>query len=616
VRRISPIPVVAVGTIALLALIVPVLGLSDPARMDVAHRLTGPSWTHWLGQDDLGRDILSRLLWGARSSLTVAVLSASLSCVLGTALGVLGGFLRGVVDLLTIRAMDVVLCFPPLLLALLVVTLLGPGASTLIPVLALVYLPGFTRVAYAGVLSVRDQEYVQAQLALGVAPLRIMVRTVLPNVGGPVLVQFSLALASAVVLESGLSFLGLGVVPPAASWGLMIASARSTMAQTPLPLLWPCLALSLTVLSLNALCDAVRGAMDPHGVPPRRRRRWMPALTPGLLRAPGAALAVGELSVAIETSAGEVRPVRRASWSVAPGETLAIVGESGSGKSLTGLAVLGLLPPVARAVEGTAELGDQDLLRLDEAALRRLRGNEIAMVFQDPMSSLNPVHRIGTQIAEGIRAHRSVSARAAWRQAVALLAKVGIPDPERRAGSFPHELSGGMRQRAMIAMAIANRPRLLIADEPTTALDVTIQAQVLELLAGLKAETGMGLVFITHSLPVVAEIADRVVVMYAGEVVEHGPVADIFARPLHPYTAALLRCAPSEDGSLPDAIPGTVPLPHDLPPGCAFAPRCGERRPACEAARPDLETTAPGRETRCIRWRELVASPTTQRAEA
>jgi peptide/nickel transport system permease protein len=283
--------------------------------MDVAHRLTGPSWMHWLGQDDLGRDSLSRLLWGARSSLSVAVLSASLSCVVGTSLGVLGGFLRGVVDLLTIRAMDVVLCFPPLLLALLVVTLLGPGASTLIPVLALVYLPGFTRVAYAGVLTVRDQEYVQAQRALGVSAPRIMLRTVLPNILGPVLVQFSLALASAVVLESGLSFLGLGVVPPAASWGLMIAAARSTMAQTPLPLLWPCLALTLTVLSLNALCDAVRAAMDPHGVPPRRGIWRLPALVPGLAPglARGAALAVENLSVAIDT----IQPVRGASWSVA-----------------------------------------------------------------------------------------------------------------------------------------------------------------------------------------------------------------------------------------------------------------------------------------------------------
>ncbi|MBW6398247.1 dipeptide/oligopeptide/nickel ABC transporter permease/ATP-binding protein [Roseomonas sp. HJA6] len=615
-RRINPIPLAAVGIIALLALLVPYLGLPDPVRIDVPNRLAGPSWQHLLGQDEVGRDILSRLLWGARSSLTVALLSATIACVIGTALGVMGGFLGGVVDLLTIRAADIVLCFPPLLLALLVVTLLGPGAATLIPVLALVYLPGFVRVAYAGVLSVRHQEYVEAQRALGVGKLRIMLRTVLPNIGGPVLVQFSLAMASAVVLESGLSFLGLGVVPPSPSWGLMIGAARSTMAQTPLPLLWPCLALTLTVLSMNALCDAVRAAVDPHGVPPRQRRWLLPALLPGLPFRAGASLAVRDLTVAIDTPAGAVRPVRSVSWSVAPGETLAIVGESGSGKSLTGLAVLGLLPLVARPEEGAVLFGERELLRMDEAALRRLRGAELAMIFQDPMSSLNPVHRIGTQIVEAIRAHRPLSRRSAWQEAVALLARVGIPDAARRARSFPHELSGGMRQRAMIAMAIANRPTLLIADEPTTALDVTIQAQVLELLAELKAENGMGLVFITHALPVVAEIADRVVVMYAGEVVEHGPVAEIFTRPLHPYTAALLRSAPPEDGSLPQAIPGTVPLPQHLPAGCAFAPRCVSRRDACEAAPPPLEQAAPGHDTRCIRWREWQRLPVTQGAEA
>ncbi|MCC7282740.1 MAG: dipeptide/oligopeptide/nickel ABC transporter permease/ATP-binding protein [Acetobacteraceae bacterium] len=620
-RRVNPIPVVAIGLIGLVALMAPWLGLADPVRIDVSNRLSAPSWQHWLGQDEVGRDILSRLLWGARSSLTVAILSASIGCAIGTSLGVLGGFLGGVVDLLTIRAADVILCFPPLLLALLVVTLLGPGAATLVPVLGLVFIPGFVRVAYAGVLSVRHQEYVEAQRALGVGPLRIMLRTVLPNIGGPVLVQFSLAMAAAVVLESGLSFLGLGVVPPAPSWGLMIGAARQTMAQTVLPLLWPCLALTMTVLTMNALCDAVRAAVDPHGTPPRERRWKLPALLPGLPFGAASSLSVNGLSVAIETrtderKTGEVRPVRSVSWQVAPGETLAIVGESGSGKSLTGLAVLGLLPPVARASEGAVHFEGRELLRLDEPALRRLRGGDIAMVFQDPMASLNPVHRIGRQIAEAIRVHRRVSRAAAWREAVALLARVGIPDAAHRARSFPHELSGGMRQRAMVAMAIANRPKLLIADEPTTALDVTIQAQVLEMLAELKAENGMGLVFITHSLPVVAEIADRVVVMYAGEIVEQGPVAELFARPLHPYTAALLSSAPPEDGSLPHAIPGTVPLPQNLPAGCAFAPRCAMSRPQCEAAAPLLEHAGPQHATRCIRWRAMAADPVVEAASA
>ncbi len=274
----------------------------------------------------------------------------------------------------------------------------------------------------------------------------------------------------------------------------------------------------------------------------------------------------------------------------------------------------------------------------------------MAMVFQDPLSSLNPVHRVGAQIAEAVRVHRggaagppgeaaadgladegdagvaddvpppdvadgSVATRprvavargGAWRRAVALLREVGVPDPARRARGFPHEMSGGMRQRAMIAMAVAHDPALLIADEPTTALDVTIQAQVLDLMGRLRRERGVGVVFVTHALPVVAEVADRVAVMYAGEVVEQGAAAALFARPLHPYTAALLRSAPPEGGGLPEGIAGTVPLPHLLPPGCAFAPRCAHRVDACEAAHPALEDAGGGRLTRCLRWRELAA---------
>ena len=607
-RRLALTPILAVAAIALIALLVPVLPLPGPVSMDVAHRMAPPSAAHWLGQDEYGRDVLSRLLWGARVSLAVAAASAAIACVLGTSLGIVGGFLGPVAEFFAVRSMDIVLCFPPLLLALLVVTLLGPGASTLVPVLALVYLPGFVRVAYAGVLSVRSAEYVEAMRVLGAGRLRIMLRTILPNVGGPILVQFSLTAASAVVLESGLSFLGLGVVPPAPSWGLMIAAARSTMAQAPILLVWPCLALSLTILAMNALCDTLRDAVDPHRRPIRGRgRRLLEAIAPGLLPLHGPTLNVEGLTIEIDTPAGPIRPVRDVTLAVSQGETLAVVGESGSGKSLFSLAVMGLLPPVARVVAGTVWVDGIEVLRLDEASLRRLRGERAAMVFQDPLSSLNPVHRVGQQIAEGISAHRRLSGRALRSRVVALLRQVGIPDPARRARAFPHEMSGGMRQRVMIASAIANGPRLLLADEPTTALDVTIQAQILALLAELKRDQGMALLFVTHSLPVVAEIADRIVVLYAGEIVEQGKAADVLGQPLHPYTAALLRSAPPEDGGLPEGIPGTVPLPHRLPPGCVFAPRCAHRIDACEAARPKLETAVAGHVTRCIRWRELAA---------
>jgi peptide/nickel transport system permease protein len=364
--------------------------------------------------------------------------------------------------------------------------------------------------------------------------------------------------------------------------------------------------LSLTILAMNALCDDLRDATDPHQAPDRRPNRMLNLLAPGLLPNHPSLLQIQNLTIEIDTPAGPIQPVRDVSLAVAPGETLAVVGESGSGKSLTGLAIMGLLPSVARIAGGAVWVEGHDVLRLTETALRRLRGDRMAMVFQDPLSSLNPVHRIGTQIAETIHAHRTISDRTARERVTALLQRVGIPDPARRARSFPHELSGGMRQRAMIAIGIANDPKLLIADEPTTALDVTIQAQVTDLIGALKRERGMSVVFITHSLPVVAEIADRIAVMYCGEIVEQGRAAEVLEHPLHPYTAALLRSAPGAHGGLPDAIPGTVPLPHELPPGCAFAPRCAHRTSACEAQHPKLDTATGDRATRCIRWQVLA----------
>jgi peptide/nickel transport system permease protein len=605
------IPGAAVAAIILLALAAPVLGLPDPIRQDIAHRLSGPLAGSPLGRDEFGRDVLSRLIWGARTSLSVAFASAIVAGILGTLLGLVGGWFRGLGEMLAVRSMDIILCFPPVLLALLVVTLMGPGAGTLILVLSVLYLPGFARVTYAEVLSAREHDYVEAVRALGAPTGRILLRTVLPNVAGPILVQFSLAVAAAVVLESGLSFLGLGVVPPAPSWGLMIRGARATMEQAPLLLLWPCLALTLTILAMNLLCDGLRDAVDPRSGAGRMRLRAVDRVLPGLLprreAEAEAVLEVQDLTVEIATPRGTIRPVEGVSFSVKPGETLAVVGESGSGKSVTVTAVMGLLPPVARIAQGAAWFGGRDLLRLRDEELRRLRGGPMAMIFQDPMSSLNPVHRVGDQVAEAILAHQpKLGGAEAQRRALDLFRRVGIADPERRMRVFPHEMSGGMRQRVMIAMALANRPRLLIADEPTTALDVTVQAQILDLLADLQRETGMGMVFITHSLGVVAEIADSVAVMYAGQVVERGSVEAVFRAPLHPYTRALLAAVP-EGEHQPAGIPGVVPPPHAFPVGCRFAPRCPHAIAACEAGPPPLEEASPGRSTRCIRWAELGA---------
>ena len=326
-------------------------------------------------------------------------------------------------------------------------------------------------------------------------------------------------------------------------------------------------------------------------------------------------LEVRDLGIGFQTGAGLVRATEGVSFTVGQGETLAVVGESGSGKSVTSLAVMGLLPtPPARVLGGSIQFRRRDgvvvpLLDLPPDARRRMRGREVAMIFQEPMTSLNPVFTVGAQIAEAVSLHEGGSRARAWDRAVAAMEQVGIPDPARRARSFPHELSGGMRQRVMIAMALACGPHLLIADEPTTALDVTIQAQILDLLRQLQAD-GLSILFITHDLGVVAEMARRVVVMYAGQVVEQGPVADVLERPLHPYTQGLLHSMPELGSSwrgrrILTPIPGGPPDPASPPPGCRFAPRCGHVRPACTTAVPALDPALPARDVRCIRWTEL-----------
>jgi peptide/nickel transport system ATP-binding protein len=327
-------------------------------------------------------------------------------------------------------------------------------------------------------------------------------------------------------------------------------------------------------------------------------------------------LDVKNLRTVFFTNSGLFKAVDDLSFSVGRGETLAIVGESGCGKSVTALSIMRLVPdPPGRVVGGSILLEGNDLLSLDEEGMRAIRGSRISMVFQEPMTSLNPVMRIGDQITETIRLHRTVDAKEAWAQAVKMLRLVRIPEPERRAKEYPHQLSGGMRQRAMIAMALACRPALLIADEPTTALDVTIQAQILALMLDLQKEFGMGLVLITHDLGVVAQTAQRVIVMYAGKKVEEATVERLFEDPRHPYTRGLMASIPAvpsadtSDQARLVEIPGTVPSLTRLPAGCAFAPRCQFAIPRCHEEYPPMQDVSPDHVAACWRATDMAGTP-------
>ncbi len=317
-------------------------------------------------------------------------------------------------------------------------------------------------------------------------------------------------------------------------------------------------------------------------------------------------LDVRDLHTHFPTRAGLVRAVDGVSFHLDRGELLGLVGESGCGKSITALSIMRLIAPPGKIVSGDIRFNGRDLLALPDAEMRRIRGDDIAMIFQDPMTSLNPVYTVGEQIAEALRLHRKLSRKAAREAAIDAMREVAIPDPARRADDYPHQLSGGMRQRVMIAMALACDPKLLIADEPTTALDVTIQAQILELLNELRTTRELAVLLITHDLGVVAEVADRVAVMYTGRIVEESPVSELFARPKHPYTEGLLRSVPkltADDVAAKtrlDTIEGVVPNPTQLPPGCHFAPRCPYRMPRCTEEEIPLYQLAGGIQVRCV----------------
>jgi peptide/nickel transport system permease protein len=441
---------------------------------------------------------------------------------------------------------------------------------------------------------------------------------VLPNVASPLIVQASLALGVALLAEAGLSFLGLGLQPPEASWGSMLQRAHQFIFTDPWQMIVPGLAIASTVLAFNTAGDGLRDALGISSAAQRRASGVLgltPTLSSATPRAPAstpteaseALLAVNGLTIELTTSGAPVKVVEDLDLTIARGEILGLVGESGAGKTMTALGIMRLIPSgFGHVSQGSVQFEGRDLLALPFSEMRRVRGSEISMIFQDPMSSLNPVYAIGDQIAEAVRLHEGASRVVARRRALEMLDRVGIPEARQRMNQYPHQFSGGMRQRAMLAMALACRPKLLIADEPTTALDVTIQAQILDLLRSLRSEFGLAVLFVTHDLGVVADICDRVVVLYAGQLVEEAPLDRFFDRPRHPYSEGLLAAMPrmsARDEAL-YTIPGQVPVAGTAPPGCRFLPRCRHARDACHVAvDPDvvsLGSSEGGGRVRCV----------------
>jgi peptide/nickel transport system permease protein len=616
------------------AIFAPWIAPYDPNAQDLSNTYEGISASHWLGTDDLGRDVLSRLIYGSRISMQITFETVAIALVLALLIGLVAGFRGGRTDYLLMRGADAGLAFPPLVLALAVVAVLGSGVNDISLAFAIVFAPGFARFIRGQTLAIKEEAFVEASTSIGTPPTRIVLSRILPNVLTGLVVGIAIALGAALLTSSGLSFLGLGPPPPSASWGSMLEEAYNTALFThPWALVPSGLVIALTVLAFNTLGDAMRDTVSGVTTKARHRRdrsqRGLTAVgrpaeavrtTAEPEEQPIALLEVRGLCIEFDSESGPVRVVDEASFDVARRQIVGLVGESGCGKTVSSLSILRLLSsPPARIVGGSILFDGRDLLEADFNELRRIRGREISMVFQDPLASLDPSFTIGNQLMEAMRLHEKMSRSAARARAVELLESVHIPDPARRLSAYPHQLSGGMRQRVMIAMALSCSPRLLIADEPTTALDVTIQAQIVELLQELREEMDLAVLFVTHDLALISELSDEIAVMYAGEVVEQAPTTELFARPRHPYTAALLAASPGAAASngRPSLLTGHVPQAGQFPAGCRFHPRCDFAEEACRSEPLPLAAVSDGHLCRCRRADELVlpgaASATTAR---
>jgi peptide/nickel transport system permease protein len=611
--------VVGVGAIVVLAIVAPLLWSGDAARFDLAATSEGASRLHPFGTDALGRDILKRVLVATRMSVTLAVVATMVGAAIGIPLGALPSLVGQRLGRLITGLINLMVAFPVLLVAIFVAAIAGVGARGAVFGIAIAIAPYFARLTQTLASSVIGSDYIAAARTIGVGRIRLLTRHVLPNVAEPLLLTTTLAVGEALLALAGLSFLGLGVQPPDYDWGRMLNEGLGRIYVTPIVAIGPAVAIILGALAFTLFGETLAKVAAGH--PTSRWRSSSEGLVPAVAldaadRTPSLdsdVLAVEDLTVSFP---GGSVPVRGVSISARPGEIVGIVGESGSGKTLTAMAIADLLPPNARMTATRLSICGHDPRTLSDAARRRLLGSSLAIVYQDPMSSLNPALRVGRQLGEVAEVHHGLSRTQAKQRSIARLRSVRIASPEARVRQYPHEFSGGMRQRAVIAMGLMIDPKVMISDEPTTSLDVTVQQQILALLRNVSESTDAAAIFISHDVAVVSQLCKRVVVMYAGRVVEELDVAALVSRPAHPYTAALVAAVPTmeSDRERPLAtIPGRAPGPYDQSPGCPFAPRCPRATERCRAERPLLEHIAPGQRAAC--WHPLTAGELRAHAE-
>lgn len=549
VRRLLSRPLAVVALLWLLLLLVlsvgaPVFAPLDPLEQDLLALKQLPSAEHWLGTDALGRDVFSRMVHGVSLTIAGVIEAVVMASLLGLSLGVSAGYFGGLWDRCVQQYVSLVQSLPTMLIMLAVLAVFGQAMLPAMVTLGVMGSAGVSRVLRSVTLAVREELYIAAARISGLSDAHIIVRHVLPRIAGPVIVQMSLFAAIAVIVQTGISFLGLGVAPPAPTWGSMIFEASASLNDFPWLLVPSGGVVALTVLSFGLLGDSLRDASTESWSRPAVRQsvKARQAIQPKNLPE-GCLLSLRDVTIVTGTGSATRTLVQGVNLDLKQGETLGIVGESGSGKTLTSLSLMGLLPPGVHVSTGTAVINGEVIDLSNEKRLTQLRGATVGMIFQEPMAALDPCFTIGHQLAEVIRL-QGLGATQVQAKVMELLEQVKIPNPQDVAKRYPHQISGGMAQRVGIARALASEPRILLADEPTTALDVTVQAEILALLRSLSQSRQMAVVLVTHDWGVVADICDRAMVLRHGQVLESATVVDLFHRPQHPYTQALLAANP------------------------------------------------------------------------